>query len=212
VTRPIAIWARSLWCRGVVIGTRPQRAEETMRECTELGIKHVWMHRGPGGGSVSQAATAYGREHGITVIGGGCPCMFGPAADRGHKAMRFPSHDHRQCPEAGVTTFWCVLVVACRRAIPKADAERAAQSCFTSTATGSPPGGPTQLSPMVFSLEPIAAATREPPRAAGTPPKAAGDRHRRCGCRRRSPGRAEERLHLAMARQQPTQGALTLLR
>ena len=31
----------------------------------------------------------YGREHGITVIDGGCPCMFGPTADLGHKAMRF---------------------------------------------------------------------------------------------------------------------------
>ena len=37
----------------VVIGTRPERAEQTMRECAELGIEHVWMHRGPGGGSVS---------------------------------------------------------------------------------------------------------------------------------------------------------------
>lgn len=72
----------------VVIGTRPQLAEETMRECVELGIKHVWMHRGPGAGSVSEAATAYGREHGITVIDGGCPCMFGATADTGHKAMR----------------------------------------------------------------------------------------------------------------------------
>ena len=72
----------------VVIGTRPQLAEETMRECVELGIKHVWMHRGPGAGSVSEAATAYGREHGITVIDGGCPCMFGATADIGHKAMR----------------------------------------------------------------------------------------------------------------------------
>ena len=72
----------------VVIGTRPNRAEETMRECAELGIKHVWMHRGPGAGSVSRTATAYGREHGITVIDGGCPCMFGPTADFGHKAMR----------------------------------------------------------------------------------------------------------------------------
>lgn len=72
----------------VVIGTRPDRAEETMRECAELGVEHVWMHRGPGGGSVSQAATAYGRERGITVIDGGCPCMFGRTADRGHKAMR----------------------------------------------------------------------------------------------------------------------------
>ena len=73
----------------VVIGTRPEIADETMRECAELGIKHVWMHRGPGGGSVSKSATAYGREQGITVIDGGCPCMFDPTADLGHKAMRF---------------------------------------------------------------------------------------------------------------------------
>jgi len=72
----------------VIIGTRPDRADETIRECAELGIKHVWMHRRPGGGSVSASATAYGRDHDITVIDGGCPCMFGPTADRGHKAMR----------------------------------------------------------------------------------------------------------------------------
>jgi len=72
----------------VVIGTRPEIAEQTMGECAKLGIKHVWMHRGPGAGSVSETATAYGREHGITVIDGGCPCMFGPTADPGHKAMR----------------------------------------------------------------------------------------------------------------------------
>ncbi len=73
----------------VVIGTRPEIAENTMRECAELGIKHVWMHRGPGAGSVSPAATAFGRQHGITVIDGGCPLMFGPTADLGHKIMRF---------------------------------------------------------------------------------------------------------------------------
>ena len=72
----------------VVIGTRPEIAEETMRECAELGIKNVWMHRGAGAGSVSEAATGYGRERGITVIDGGCPCMFDPTADLGHKAMR----------------------------------------------------------------------------------------------------------------------------
>jgi uncharacterized protein len=73
----------------VVIGTRPEIAEETMRECAELGIKHVWMHRSFGEGSVSDAATAYGRERGITVIDGGCPCMFDPTGDLGHKAMRW---------------------------------------------------------------------------------------------------------------------------
>jgi predicted CoA-binding protein len=75
--------------QAVVIGTRPELAEDTMRECAELGIEHVWMHRGPGAGSVSDAATRYGREHGITVIDGGCPLMFGPTADVGHKIMRF---------------------------------------------------------------------------------------------------------------------------
>jgi uncharacterized protein len=72
----------------VVIATRPEIGEATMRECAELGIKHVWMHWGAGATSVSQAATAYGREQGITVIDGGCPLMFGPAADIGHKVMR----------------------------------------------------------------------------------------------------------------------------
>jgi predicted CoA-binding protein len=72
----------------VVIGTRPEIAGDTMRECADLGIKHVWMHRGPGAGSVSDAAAGYGREHGITVIDGGCPLMFGPTADLGHKIMR----------------------------------------------------------------------------------------------------------------------------
>src|SRR4051794_15845904 len=72
----------------VVIGTRPEIAEATMRECAELGIVRVWMHRGPGPGSVSKEAARYGREHGIAVIDGGCPCMFGPTADPGHKVMR----------------------------------------------------------------------------------------------------------------------------
>jgi predicted CoA-binding protein len=72
----------------VVIATSPANAEDTMRECVDLGIQQVWMHRGPGAGSVSAPAAAYGREHGITVIDGGCPCMFDPTADFGHKAMR----------------------------------------------------------------------------------------------------------------------------
>jgi uncharacterized protein len=84
--------------QAVVIGTRPEIAEETMRECVELGISQVWMHRGPGAGSVSDAATAYGRQHGICVIDGGCPLMFGPTADVGHRIMRlvYASHAPKQ--------------------------------------------------------------------------------------------------------------------
>ncbi len=73
----------------VVIATRPDVAEATMRECAELGIKQTWMHRAFGEGSVCGEATVYGRDHGITVIDGGCPLMFDPTADFGHKIMRF---------------------------------------------------------------------------------------------------------------------------
>jgi predicted CoA-binding protein len=72
----------------VVIATRPEYAENTMHECADLGIKHVWMHWGAGGSSVSEAATDYGRQHGIRVIDGGCPLMFGPTADFGHRVIR----------------------------------------------------------------------------------------------------------------------------
>ena len=72
----------------VVIGTKPERAEATIRECAELGIKRVWMHRGFGGGSVCAEATVVGRDNGIQVIDGGCPLMFGPTADVGHKNMK----------------------------------------------------------------------------------------------------------------------------
>jgi predicted CoA-binding protein len=78
----------------VVIGTRPELAEGAMRECAELGIKQVWMHRGPGAGSVSDAAADYGRHHGITVIDGGCPLWFAPVSDFGHKITRLVYAGH----------------------------------------------------------------------------------------------------------------------
>jgi predicted CoA-binding protein len=72
----------------VVIGTHPDRALETVRQCVELGIRHVWMHRGLGAGSVSAAATAVAQEHGLQIIDGGCPCMFGAASDPFHRCVR----------------------------------------------------------------------------------------------------------------------------
>ena len=71
----------------VVIATRPDAAEATVRQCAELGIRRVWMHRSVGQGSVCDEATVDGRDHGITVIDGGCPLMYGPASDGGHRFM-----------------------------------------------------------------------------------------------------------------------------
>jgi predicted CoA-binding protein len=73
----------------VVIATRPESVDGTMRECVELGITRTWMHRSVGGGSVCDEATVHGRSNGITVIDGGCPLMFPPTRDVAHRIMRF---------------------------------------------------------------------------------------------------------------------------
>jgi predicted CoA-binding protein len=72
----------------VVLGTAPAHTLDTIRECIELGIAWVWFHHGPGPGSSNPEAAALGRDAGLTVIEGGCPCMFGETADMGHKLMR----------------------------------------------------------------------------------------------------------------------------
>ncbi len=82
----------------VVIATAPEAADATMRDCIELGIEHVWMHRAFGAGSVSTTAAAEGRRHGITVIDGGCPLMFEPASDGGHKFLRLVCTATRKVP------------------------------------------------------------------------------------------------------------------
>lgn len=73
---------------GVVVATAPSHAVEIVRECVDLGIGRVWFHRGPGGGSVADDAVRLARDAGMNVIAGGCPCMFGPTADVGHRIMR----------------------------------------------------------------------------------------------------------------------------
>ena len=74
---------------GVVIATPPAAAESIVRECQELGITRVWMHRSFGAGSVSEEAHDYCRANGITCIAGACPLMYGQTADGGHRFMRW---------------------------------------------------------------------------------------------------------------------------
>lgn len=75
---------------GVFIVTRPEVSEQVMHEAVEAGVPRVWMHYnalfGAKNSSVSPEAVAYGREHGLTVIDGGCPLMY---MDIAHKCMRW---------------------------------------------------------------------------------------------------------------------------
>lgn len=73
----------------VVIATPPAAAPELVRQCAELGIRRVWMHRSFGRGSVSDEAVQLAREHGIAVIPGACPMMYCQPVDLGHRCMRW---------------------------------------------------------------------------------------------------------------------------
>lgn len=75
---------------GVVIITRPEATEKVVRDCATKGVKRVWMHQSVASStSVSPTAVAFCKDNGIEVIAGGCPMMFGPGADFGHRCMKW---------------------------------------------------------------------------------------------------------------------------
>ena len=75
---------------GVVIITRPEIAESIVHECSDTGVRRVWMHESMAtGSSVSPEAMEYCRQHDISVIAGACPMMFGGGVDFGHACMRW---------------------------------------------------------------------------------------------------------------------------
>ena len=74
---------------GVVIATPPRVTGEIVRQCSELGIPRVWMHRSFGQGSVAKEAVRLCHERGISVIDGGCPMMFCEPVDFGHRCIRW---------------------------------------------------------------------------------------------------------------------------
>ncbi len=79
----------------VFILTSPKVTEQIVRQCVDLGVKHVWMHCLMGTKpslaasltSVSQEAVRLCRENGIAVIPGACPNQF-LRPDFGHALMR----------------------------------------------------------------------------------------------------------------------------
>lgn len=74
---------------GVVLATPPAVTDHLARQCADLGILRIWMHRSFGPGSVSDAAVTFCRERDMAVIPGGCPVMFCKPVDVGHKCMRW---------------------------------------------------------------------------------------------------------------------------
>jgi hypothetical protein len=79
----------------IFILTNPKVTVEIVRQCVDLGIKHIWMHcmmgTKPGLAasmtSVSREAVEMCRENGIAVIPGSCPNQF-LKPDFGHAMMR----------------------------------------------------------------------------------------------------------------------------
>ena len=76
---------------GVMIVTRPETTEQIVHDCLDARVSRVWMHQslGKSSSSVSPAAVEYCREHGISVIAGACPMMYGDGVDVGHACMRW---------------------------------------------------------------------------------------------------------------------------
>lgn len=73
----------------VVVSTPPAAAEAVVRECADLGILRIWLHRSFGQGSVSDGAVRVAQERKLTLIPGGCPAMFCEPVDLGHKCLRW---------------------------------------------------------------------------------------------------------------------------
>ncbi len=85
---------------GVVVVTRPELTERIVHECVAAGVRRIWMHQAfAKTTSVSPEAVEYCRQHGISVIAGACPMMYGAGADFGHTCMRWILRLARKLPE-----------------------------------------------------------------------------------------------------------------
>ena len=79
----------------VFLLTNPKVTDQIIKQCVEIGVKHVWMHcmmgtkpgLASGMTSVSQSAVEMCEANGIEVIPGSCPNQF-IKPDFGHNLMR----------------------------------------------------------------------------------------------------------------------------
>ncbi|MDF1548739.1 MAG: CoA-binding protein [Bacteroidales bacterium] len=60
----------------VMISTPPKGTLEVVKQCVELGIKHVWIHKSIGEGSYNKEAVQLAENNDIEIIPMACPMMF----------------------------------------------------------------------------------------------------------------------------------------
>ena len=59
--------------------TPPATTDAAVADCAQAGVRRIWMYRaGTQGGSVTDSAVTFCRDHNIEVIPGECPFMFFP--------------------------------------------------------------------------------------------------------------------------------------
>jgi uncharacterized protein len=85
---------------GALLMTSPQATEEVVRDCSEAGIRRVWMYRAGGQGAVSSEAVEFCRNSDIRVVQGHCPYMFLPNTEFPHRAHGFLMKLMRRYPRA----------------------------------------------------------------------------------------------------------------
>ncbi|HEX6501791.1 MAG TPA: CoA-binding protein [Terriglobales bacterium] len=74
---------------GALLLTASRDTAQVVRDCSEAGIRMIWMHRGGGPGSVSQEAVDFCRQQGIHLVEGHCPFMFLPSTPFIHRVHGF---------------------------------------------------------------------------------------------------------------------------
>lgn len=74
---------------GALIMTTAPVAEHVLEECAALGINHVWLYKGLGGGATSERTVAAAERLGLDTVAGHCPYMFLPGTPVFHGIHAF---------------------------------------------------------------------------------------------------------------------------
>ena len=87
---------------GAIIMVPSDAAEQAVQECIAAGITEVWLFRGVGQGSCSDAAAQACRDHGVGLVNGACPLMFLAPVRGVHRFHRGVCRARRSLVDSGV--------------------------------------------------------------------------------------------------------------